>query len=266
MVIHKTLSGLFIIFLSIISHSCTALNSKSPSQDSILQTQTASTVFANLTQNAPVPTPTTTHTPRPPRPSRTPTLTLTSTATTTKEALLVDDFSEISGWGIDTTDNYSYGYADGGYRIRIEIPFITVWSTRQLELSNVSLEVSAQQLNGPENGFFGLTCRQQIDGYNYYVLVVNSYGFFAIGKVANGSLEFIEQGMDTSNIVQTGKSNNQIKAECVGENLRLFVNGEILAESQDNSFATGFIGLVAGIQGMGYDLEVLFDNFLATTP
>jgi hypothetical protein len=62
--------------------------------------------------------------------------------------------------------------------------------------------------------------------------------------------------------IKQGNTNNLIEAECVGDRLRLWANGEFLVEVVDASISAGDVGIIAGaykIKGT----NIWFDNFRA---
>jgi hypothetical protein len=124
----------------------------------------------------------------------------------------------------------------------------------------VILEVDAAREAGPEDGYYGLVCRQ-VDQDNYYGLVISSNGFYGIGKMEAGTFEFLKEGVDASGILKLGANQaNRIRAECSGSLLRLSANGKLLVEVEDDAFTEGTAGLMVGVRKQG-GLEALFDNF-----
>jgi hypothetical protein len=98
-----------------------------------------------------------------------------------------------------------------------------------------------------------------VDEKNYYFLVISSDQYFGIGKVKNGLVSLINRTeMPPSDIIDQSGDNN-LRAECVGSDLRLFVNGELLETQQDSDFAAGGVGLLVG----SYEkpVTVFFDDF-----
>ena len=180
-------------------------------------------------------------------------------------ALFSDDFSGYTGWAVEDHGDYAYGFAQGGYFIRVEIPNATIWSAKSIDASDIRIDTQVAQLEGPDTGYFGVMCRQQQDGFNYYALVINNVGFFGIGKVVNGALQFIQTGTDQSGIINRGELSNRISSVCKGNELTLIVNDQELLTVQDDLFSGGTIGLVAGLQ-KGTGLYVLYSNFIANEP
>jgi hypothetical protein len=127
----------------------------------------------------------------------------------------------------------------------------------------VSIQVDAYKSGGPDDNLFGLICRL-VDEDNYYFLVIGSDGYFGIGKSWYGELSFIDANVDTyySDFINQGRTNNNIRAECVGDQLSLYANGTLLVTVQDATFSEGGVGLVAGTNEQ-YGVNILFDNFQA---
>jgi len=245
-------------------------------------TQAALTIIAELTLNAPPATPTL----PPPEPSATsappasptplpsdtpaPTVTLTSAPTATPppapagRLVFSDDFSDDTDWYVSQGDDFGFEFVEESYRIYVNLLNAPIWSLRDQNYSDVSMEVDVERVAGPENGLFGLMCRH-VDEDNYYALLVGSDGGFAIGKMDNGEFEYLEEGQDQAGIIRRGEESNRVRAGCIGETLSLYANGQLLLEVQDDDFDDGGIGLIAKtrlIEG----LDVLFDNLAVYEP
>jgi hypothetical protein len=68
-----------------------------------------------------------------------------------------------------------------------------------------------------------------------------------------------------SDKILKGDATNHIRADCVGDTLTLYVNGEKLAEAKDSDFTSGDVGLMAGtFDQVGVDIR--FDNFVVSRP
>jgi hypothetical protein len=175
------------------------------------------------------------------------------------EAIFEDNFEGNTSWHTEQNDSFRFEYQDNGYAMRVDISNAPVWSVRGKEYDDVRLEVDAARIDGPNLGYFGLTCRHQ-DGENYYALLVSSDGSYGIAKVKNGEFEFLQEGSDQSGVIQGDEKVNRVRADCLGDTLTLFANGTKLLEVQDNDFDSGDVGLVVKTT-LQEGLEVLFDNF-----
>lgn len=181
--------------------------------------------------------------------------------------LFQDDFSDTgSGWDRYSDSTTVTDYQDGGYRMFVNESQYDVWANPGRNFTDVSVEVSATRIGGPDENDFGIICRYQDIG-NYYFMIIGSDGFYGIGIVADGNApELIDmESMLFTERINQGNGTNVLQAECVGENLTLTVNGSILADVTDNRFSSGDVGLIAGtFDEPGTD--ILFDNFTVRKP
>jgi tetratricopeptide (TPR) repeat protein len=182
------------------------------------------------------------------------------------DVLYADDFSDpASGWARSEEDGYITEYVDGAYRITLTRDTFTVWSQAGLEFDDVSIEVDATKIAGPDNNNFGIVCRFQ-DNDNFYLLQAGSDGTYAIAKRQAGEWRLLGSGeFEFSAAIRQGEATNHLQADCVGDRLALVVNGEWLAEAQDAGFASGDVGLLAGAFDVG-GVEIAFDNFVVRRP
>lgn len=243
-------------------------------------TQAAQTIVADLTQNAPTATetplptatqaPTSTETPEPTHtlaPTSTPTITAalpTPSEQQTGVLRFQDDFSSGTGWHTEQNDRFSFAYRDGGYEISVNILNAAIWSIKDQDYTDVSLEVDAARTEGPVDGYYGLVCRHQ-DGDNYYGFVIGSDGGYGIARMKAGEFEFLAEGAAQPGVINSGTAFNHLRADCIGESLSLFANGQKLVEIQDGSFDQGAVGMLVGTRLVEGE-TVLFDNFAIYEP
>ncbi len=128
----------------------------------------------------------------------------------------------------------------------------------------MSLRVDAQRVSG-DQGYYGALCRIQ-DAENYYYFIIRPDGYFTIGKYQAGSFFSLTPGGWTYHpAIQSGDASNLLQAECVGDELRFFANGELLGEASDSTFSSGKPGLIAAaLDDQGF--QALFDNFTVFSP
>jgi hypothetical protein len=180
--------------------------------------------------------------------------------------LFQDDFSNpSSGWNRVTTTKGQTDYADGVYRIFVNEPNLDIWSMPGRNFSDVRIEVDALKVGGERDNRFGIICRAfSVD--SFYTFIVSSDGYYGIGKIKGQDYHLI--GMDAlqpSKAIRLGTALNRLRADCIGDRLTLYVNGEKLAETQDTEFVSGDVGLIAGAyQSAGTDIR--FDNFIVYQP
>jgi serine/threonine protein kinase len=201
------------------------------------------------------------------RTTQTPTPVMTPTATKeTVTLLFYDDFSDpSSGWDRVNVSEGITDYEGGEYRIWVNTSNTDVWANPGLHFTDVSIEVNAAKVGGPDDNDFGIICRYQ-DVENFYFFLIGSDGYYGIGKIKDGSQDLI--GMETmleNDVIRIGNTTNRIKADCAGNVLTLYVNGKKLKQVQDSDFASGDVGLIAGtFDQSGVDIH--FDEYRVTEP
>jgi hypothetical protein len=216
-----------------------------------------------------------TNTPVPPEPTlaptQTPSLTISPTVTQSLTkipgAVLEDDFSDQTSWYAALEADFGFEYTDDGYRIYNNILNAAIWSVRELTYDDIRIEVDVTRKSGPDDGYFGVVCRFQDEGFNYYALVISADGSYGIIKMNAGKIEFLATGFDDAEIIhRAAGAVNRVSGTCSGEKMVLAVNGEQLLQVEDISFASGDIGMVAGNRLSGTGINVLFANFALLLP
>lgn len=182
------------------------------------------------------------------------------------KVLFQDDFSSKGNEWLQIRDEEGItDFDQNGYRIMVDKTEWIFWSNPGISLTNLKIDVDASKIGGPEENEFGVICRY-VDENNFYFFTVTSDGYFSVNKVIAGEYEFI--GMDefgTTDVVQAGNALNHLTVECNGNSLKFWVNGTLLADTTDDSFTVGDVGLIAGTsETVGTD--ILFDNFVVTEP
>jgi hypothetical protein len=193
--------------------------------------------------------------------------------------VLEDDFADDgSGWYTVAEPGVSIEYVDGGYHFVLDEPETGYWEThrsvRLRRLADVSVEVEARQVDGYADDTFGIVCRANEDGY--YALEIGADGWYSIGKMDGDEYTLlagpdVEPGdepstRDTENIALQRQDDHtyRLRADCIGDTLTLYADGEKIAEVQDDSFPTGGIGLTA-YNYQAPRTEIVFDNIVVRT-
>ncbi len=186
----------------------------------------------------------------------------------TSDVLFQDDFSSPnSGWEIGDYDAGKVGYGNGYYYVIAYGNGDTMWGVANRHFTDVAIEVDATQVSGPDNNNtdYGVICRtgDPESGIGYYLLISGD-GYYGIAKGVEGGFDWLVDFTE-SHAIRQGNTTNHIRAVCKGSTLRLYVNGELLAEVQDPAYTSGDIALTA----TSYEdtpVEVRFDNLVVTRP
>lgn len=182
------------------------------------------------------------------------------------DVLFQDDFSAGgAAWTRHADAGGIMDYDNENFRIQVNAAEAFYWATPEYDFDNVRVEVDAFKYAGPEENRMGVICRLQ-DEANFYFFIISTDGYYGIGKLKDGQSSLIDQGaMKHSPMIEQGLAINHIRAECVGNALRFFINGSPVALAQDLDFTHGDVGLLAGTFSEP-GVDVLFDNFMVTVP
>ena len=125
--------------------------------------------------------------------------------------------------------------------------------------------MESSKVAGPDDNVYGVICRYQ-DAENFTFFLISSDGYTGIGAYVNGQKELLSHStLLPSYAVETDGGSNYLRAECVGEQLRLMVNGQLVAQSVTQNVIMGDVGLIAGSYEKS-GVNIRFDNFSTVQP
>lgn len=156
------------------------------------------------------------------------------------------------------------GVEDGRYVIdhTAEGSASFTWGAGGPDAEDVIITVQAAQLSDENDNLYGVGCRLVTDengNASGYVLLISGDGHFAIAELSRGSLDFL-LGWRQSEHIRQGRSENTLRATCVGNTLALEANGEFLGAVEHDAFRRpGQVALVAGVSEGGR-VRVAFDD------
>ena len=181
--------------------------------------------------------------------------------------LFFDDFSnDLSGWAVANDELISRYYAEGSYHFYIFQNDIIASSTIGESRANVRVEADAWVTNPRGEEAFaevGIVCGYK-SATDYYFLSIRSDGHFGIFQTVGDQQNFM--GMEDwlpHPAISKGNAPNHLTAECVGNTLRFFVNGQPLGEATTAVPLEGQAGVYGGSFSWA-DTHVQFDNFTVT--
>jgi hypothetical protein len=185
-------------------------------------------------------------------------------------ALFFDDFREDQdcGWIIYSRSGAVVEREGETLRLTTSQPGQIWWTNVGRSFDDLILSADIQHIDGPRDNAYGLICRYQ-SSENFYVFLISSDGYYAIGKYQSGSsqINYLNQGGEYifSEAIDQESGINRVRASCIGSELSLSVNGVLLESVSDPTFVTGDIGLAVSTFEPG-SLEVAFDNVRAIAP
>ncbi|MEX2143012.1 MAG: serine protease [Anaerolineales bacterium] len=177
--------------------------------------------------------------------------------------LVSDDFSdETSGWDVYSFESGSAYYFGGEYYLE-DIPGDPYYQARSyLNIANVemSIDIRVDQSNGDNEVDF--ICRY-VDSDNTYEFRLFEDGYVGISKWLAG--EYVNLVEAQAGIAPLGDTTHRVTVVCDGSYLSLSVDGQLVAETNDDSFSSGDLGLAVFAPSAGERFVAAFDNFTATT-
>ena len=181
-----------------------------------------------------------------------------------------EDFSNInSGWPDASTDGGRAYFENDAYHIEVSAAQMDIWAHPSWSMPNdLSIEMDATKVSGTDDNDYGVICRYNDTdtSADYYFFIISSDGYAGIG-LSQGEETTILSGEsmeETGEIIQ-GNALNHVRADCVGTQLTLYVNGTQVATANDSTLYSGDVGLLAGTFDIP-DVNIMFDNFVVSTP
>lgn len=177
---------------------------------------------------------------------------------TSGNLIRTDDFSSASDWQQFSANAVHLKQENGAFLIETNAEGF-VWSINSVYHTDVILEVESRRQVDSHNNAHGVMCRAQAsnNGDGYYFLISGD-GYYSIAKGVGDSLMPLVD-WEYASVIQTGANANKLKAVCVGDYLAFYVNGQLLAETRDSGYPSGY----AGLSATGFEQEnvrVAFDN------
>ncbi len=204
--------------------------------------------------------PSATATPRPSAPSA-------ASAVLPGAVLFADDFTDTaSGWPDGANQLGAFGYLRGAYHMRIEQPGRSVHVTNtRFQGADVSVEATVTVAAGTthDNGM-GLTCRVQASNADYYAFILYASGHYKIDRVANNASYLVVSSLADPRLKPLALGDarsHRLRADCVGDTQRLWVDGALMAEMRDTAYVAGGVGFETCTCG-GSLQDVLFEDFM----
>ncbi|HQE92720.1 MAG TPA: hypothetical protein PLH19_08220 [Anaerolineae bacterium] len=176
-----------------------------------------------------------------------------------------DDFSDpASGWGASSHETYVRGYQQGRYLMQIDVPQWFVWATAGRTYQDVEMEVNVRSEQVTDN-HYGVFCRYTEGQFYYFAISADGYYAIFLHNEDGKLLPLTGQAMLRSSLISTDGRENRLMAVCKGTQLTLYVNGEQVAQVEDETLKRGDIGMAAGTLQQGGTI-VWFDDLRVEKP
>ncbi len=187
--------------------------------------------------------------------------------------LLTDDFNvQSTEFETYSDENGIVETRDGVYLVRA-ISDLWHWGRSTSEFDNTVAEFDATLVNGPSNNNagFGIVCRlterddTSVDGY---MLAISGDGYYTIRSVTASNMSPLVD-WTYSDAINQGNVLNHIRATCNGSDLKLEVNGQLVAEAATIADGATFGGLAfsaISFEDAEKIAEIHFDILIVSQP
>jgi hypothetical protein len=209
--------------------------------------------------------------------SRSPTATPTSTRPATVEPSatpeptrvevpLTDDFSDPdSGFAVKEEAAGQVAYIDGQLVFGIsETGAGYVSNSGRINETDVSVAATFELAQGPPDSVIGAVCRWQSET-DYTAAAVSVSGSYRVWQVRPDGESVLVDWEPSGRLQGVGQGTHEIRLDCRGSDLTLFVDGSQIASASDPDPVAGDVGLQAGLgEGGVPPVSVAFDDFRVT--
>lgn len=175
-----------------------------------------------------------------------------------------EDFSTPGNWKLESDATAQVTVQDGVLSISVMSPNQLAWAEAGKELKDFHLTVEATQVAGPNDNEYGVLVRMQ-DRHNFYAFSISGDGYFLVSRFVDGVRQPMGTDWSPSDAILRGAKTNILEVIARGSRFTFIVNGQQLAQVEDDRFSHGDIGLYAGSFYEG-GVEVSFDNLRVTAP
>lgn len=184
----------------------------------------------------------------------------------TSRPVFQDDFSrENNDWSTGEDETAKLDYRSGAYVFEIYEGDWLIWGNpRDETYSNVSIDVEARNTGEALDPTFGIICNYA-DDQNFHFMGIGADGYYAIVRHEGGESTVLTDSDNMwlqSDDIDINAEVYKLTAECSSNgDLRLLVNGDLIAEANDDSLIEGNVGLFA-FSFEEAPVEVQFDNLV----
>ncbi len=179
----------------------------------------------------------------------------------TPKAYLVEDFSQNSrGWLESETEEYSFKFVDGKYRIKSKKGGSWFCTLPLSFNTNNDFEISMTltKVDGTDGYYFGAVLGlNTLNGY-FHFMGLTGWGNYVLFNKGPAAKDLITS--TPNDVVQTGNAPNQIMLKKVSNTFKLYVNGKLMGETPHEEFFGDYFGfrIWSGEESLTVDV----DNFI----
>ena len=179
--------------------------------------------------------------------------------------ILSDDFSS-DGWGTGTDADSSIEYEDEALKMVVNRNNHFVWSRPNNNVyENIHMEVTVFNNGTDSTTAFGLICN--LSGGDFYYFGITPAGQYAIALATEDAVDVFltnEDAWGDSDLIAVNAKSYRIGADCGKGILNLYVNGQVIASSLDDTYSSGQVAVFTWSDVDAITTNVSFDDFVMT--
>lgn len=187
------------------------------------------------------------------------------------QILFPGDFDQTAAAWVTGADSNEYGsstWTISSGKLRWEaaaIQGMVWWSIPDMPaLSDFYLSVLINQVDGPPDSLVGVPFRVTEDESSYYLFQVDSEGDFSVYQLENGDWQTLVAWQPAPSY-RIGQQ-NELSVLGQGSQYHFLINGDIVAEMNDESLVSGTAGLAIGLNNPGDTGTWDFSGFQVRAP
>ena len=176
------------------------------------------------------------------------------------------DFNDVDDWNtfdLRGRESYDVSLDQGYYYIQVDGTNQRVFSILQpiymeRDEADVRLEMAIETIAGPNRNNISLICRYSEFGWYEFNMGSDGLWSIRISRGEAGPYELLADG--GSNFINLKRARNEMAAECEGDRLTLFINGETIHSVTDSELGEGQVGFALStfdIPGAGVEFNWL---------
>ncbi|MFP4394724.1 MAG: family 16 glycoside hydrolase [Anaerolineales bacterium] len=173
-----------------------------------------------------------------------------------------DTFDDEEGWELSSDAVADVTMADGKMQIHILLPGQVAWASAGRSFRDARIAVDATQVAGPLDNEYGVLLRMQGDDA-FYAFSVSGDGYVRVARYQDEAWTVLGSDWTASEAVHQGAATNHLEIAAQGANFTFSVNGEQVAQVEDDALRRGDVGLYAGAFGEG-GVVIAFDDLTVT--
>ncbi len=173
-----------------------------------------------------------------------------------------ETFDSQGDWELSSDAVAEVSMTEGQLQIHILLPGQVAWASAGRSVGDARIAVDATQVAGPMDNEYGVLLRMQEDEA-FYAFSISGDGYVRVARYQDEAWTVLGSDWTANEAVHQGAATNHLEIEAQGANFTFSVNGEQVAQVEDDALRRGDVGFYAGAFGEG-GVVIAFDDLTVT--